>query len=408
MPDLKTDLKKWIKIKLMKNIVILGAGFGGLQAALRLSKKLKKHDLWEKYSVTLIDKNPFHIFTPLLYEIAATSPEIASNLKLQDLVSFPIDSLVSYRRIEFINDEVAGIDAAQKKIRLSRSEMDFEYLVIALGAEVNYFDIPGLKENALVLKTFGNALKIRDKIHEKERARVVIGGGGPTGVELGGEIKSWDIGAEVMIVESTPRILAAMDERTSKKAEERLKKLGVSIITGTKITKVGSEAVLLSNGEKKDYDALIWTGGVKANSIVEERIEAPTTMNVRDNVYAIGDISAVFDPKTKKPAPGMARPAIREGQIAAENIFQKILLNEKITERPKFREYKHRHYPYITPVGGKYAIAKIGPFIISGLPAWIFKGLTELNYFISIMPLLQALKIWLKGFIIFVKNDRLG
>lgn len=391
-----------------KNIVILGAGFGGLQVALRLSKKLRYRDLNEKYSIILIDKNPFHTFTPLLYEIAATSPEIASNLKLQDLVSFPINALVAYRHIEFINDDVAGIDEARKKVRLSRSEIDFEYLINALGSEVNYFNIPGLKEKALVLKTFGNALKIRDRIHYKEKARVIIGGGGPTGVELAGEIKSWNIGAEVAIIESAPRILAAMDERVSKKAERRLKKLGVSVITNTKITKVNSEAVFLSNGDKKDCDALIWTGGVKASSIIGNRIETPKTTNVIDNIYAIGDITSIINPKTKKPAPWMARPAITEGKIAAQNIFQKILLEEKITEYPKFREYKHRNYPYIAPVGGKYAIAKIGPFVIFGLPAWIFKGFTELNYFVSVMPIFQALKIWFRGFIIFIRNDRLG
>ncbi|MGC9611057.1 MAG: NAD(P)/FAD-dependent oxidoreductase [Minisyncoccia bacterium] len=393
---------------MQKNIVILGAGFGGLQAALRLSKKLKYKDLNEKYSVILIDRNPFHTLTPLLYEIAATSPETASNLKLQDLVSFSINALVAYRHIGFMNDEVAGIDAARKKIRLSRSEIDFEYLINALGSEVNYFDIPGLKENALVLKTFGNALKIRDRIHYKEKARVIIGGGGPTGVELAGEIKSWNIGAEVTIVESAPRILAAMDERVSKKAERRLKKLGVSIIAGTKIIKASSETVFLSNGDKKDCDAIIWTGGVKANSLMGNRIETPGNTNVSDNIYAIGDISSIINPETKKPAPWMARPAMTEGRIAALNIFQKILLEEKIMEYPKFREYKHRNYPYIAPVGGKYAIAKIGPFIISGLPAWIFKGFTELNYFISIMPISQALKVWFKGLIIFIKNDRLG
>ena len=391
-----------------KNIVILGAGFGGLQAALTLSKKLRKYDLWEKYSVILVDKHPFHTFTPLLYEIAATSPEIASNLKLQDLVSFPINSLVSYRRVEFINDEVAGIDAERKKVRLSRSEIDFEYLINALGSEVNYFDIPGLKENALVLKSFSDALKIRDRIHKKEKARVLIGGGGPTGVELAGEIKSWNIGAEVAIIESAPRILAAMDEHVSKKAGQRLEKLGVSIITGTKITRIDSEAVFLSNGEQRKCDALIWTGGIKANLMVKERIEVPGTANVSGSIFAIGDISSIINPKTKKPAPWMARPAIMEGKIAAQNIFQKILTEEKIIGTPKFREYKHRKYPYIAPVGGKYAIAKIGPFIISGLPAWTFKGFTELNYFLSIMPPLQAISIWLKGLLIFIKNDRLG
>ncbi len=400
----------------MVNIVILGAGFGGLQAALTLSKKLKKHDLWEKYSVILVDKNPFHTFTPLLYEIAATSPETASDLKLQELVSFPIESLIAYRHIDFINDEVAGVEMERKKIRLSRSEIDFEYLIIALGAEVNYFDIPGLQKHALPLKTFGDSIRIRDRIAEIFRssgknARVVIGGGGSTGVELAGEIKEWipelrkecssECGAEITIIESNPHILANLDERVIKRAERRLQKIGVSIIPNTKITKIDDKKTIhLENGNHIEGDVIIWTGGVKANGLFEKRIEVPETTELKDGVYAIGDISRM--------APLMARPAIIQGRIAAKNIFQKILIEEGFEEKTERNFYKNRNYPYIIPVGGKYAVAKIGPFVISGIAAWIFKGLTELNYFLSIMPPLQAIKVWFRGFLIFIKNDRLG
>ena len=433
-----------------KNIVILGAGFGGLQAALTLDKLFNsdarwgrspdrkrrgKHDLWEKYSVVLVDKNPFHTFTPLLYEIATTSPETASNLKLQELVSFPINSLISYRHITFINDELAGVDMDKKRVRLSRSEIDFEYLIVALGAEVNYFNIPGLAENSLQMKSFGDAIKIRDKITEvfrnsKQNVRIVIGGGGATGVELASEIKGWipelrkECGSkcdtEITIVESNPSVLYSLDKRVSEKASRRLQKIGVSIVTNAKLSKMDEKGVYFTNGDKRDCDIVIWTGGVKANELTNNmpfkteargRIEADQNTNLgtnQENIFAIGDAAVIYHPHTNQPTPWTARPAIMEGRIAANNIFQKILAVEGIAKEPKQYCYRHRQYPYIIPIGGKYAVAKIGPFVISGIFGWAFKGITELNYFLSIMPPLQALKIWLKGFLIFIKNDRLG
>jgi len=409
---------------MQKNIVILGAGFGGLQAALTLSKKLKKRGLWEKYSVVLIDKNPFHTFTPLLYEIAATSPETASNLNLQDLVSFPIQSLVAYRHVEFRNDCVEGIDWENRKVRLSRSELDFEYLVTALGAEVNYFDIPGLKEHGLPLKTFADALKIRDTIVEifrnaKRNVRIVVGGGGSTGVELASEIKGWvpeltrECGAkcetEITIVESHTRILFHLDERVADKAERRLARIGVAIVAGAKISRIDGKAVYFTNGEKREFDILIWTGGVKANVATGQlEVAQDTETAMAAGVFAVGDGATLINPATKRPVPGMARPAMMEGRVAAENIFRKILEAENLAAESDGPVYRHREYPYIIPVGNKYAAAKIGPFVVAGLPAWIFKGITELNYFLSIMPPIQAIKIWFRGFLIFVKNDRLG
>ncbi len=319
-------------------------------------------------------------------------------------------------------------DIENKTVRLSRSEIDFEYLIIALGAEVNYFNIPGLKEHSLHLKTFGDAIKIRDRItsifrDSNKNIQIVIGGGGTTGVELAGEIKEWipelqkEYGnkceTEITIIEANPVILSNLDERVSEKATRRIQKLGVSVVTNARITKIDKKTVCLDNDKKRDCDIIIWAGGVKANGLTADmpfKIDQDTNLESEnhENAYAIGDAAVLYHPHTNQPTPWMVRPAIIEGRIAAKNIFQKILAMEGFVEKPKQYSYKHRQYPYIIPVGGKYAVAKIGPFIISGLIAWIFKGFVELNYFVSIMPLFQAIKIWFKGFRIFIQNDRLG
>ncbi|PIP29779.1 hypothetical protein COX26_02205, partial [Candidatus Jorgensenbacteria bacterium CG23_combo_of_CG06-09_8_20_14_all_54_14] len=148
----------------MRTIVILGAGFGGLQAALRLGRALKKLKLTEQYGITLVDKKPYYTLTPLLYKIAVTSGRAAGNDKLQSIVTVNLRELAAGLPITVIEDSVTSINLATRTVRLTKSELAFEYLVIALGTEVNYFGIQGFGEYALPLKTFADALKIRDAL----------------------------------------------------------------------------------------------------------------------------------------------------------------------------------------------------------------------------------------------------
>lgn len=464
----------------MRNIVILGAGFGGLQAALRLGHTLKKLKLTEQYGITLVDKNPYHTFTPLLYEIATTAERTEGNDKLQSIVTVNLRELAAGLPITVIEDSVTSINLATRTVRLAKSELTFEYLVIALGTETNYFGIRGFGEYTLPLKTFVDALKIRDALvsavaHADEGlVRVVVGGGGTTGVELAAEIaiqtsqdhicsRSRNLpnhkkeGAtvncstssetcanasatshrvHVTIIEAGPSILAAMDPRVIHRAERRLKRLGVSILTRERITEVFPTFALLASGEKVYFDICIWTGGVKPSSIAGSlpfkkdsrgQIEVLQNLAASENVFVIGDIAHFTNPKTNEPVPGAARPAMMEGRTTAMNIIERIKAdksqiyadgltkqetwiyadkNNGVGRRSKKYEYIPRRYPYIVPVGGKYAIAKIGPFVMSGFPAWIFKGIAELNYFLSIMPWWKALAVWFRRLFVFVRNKR--
>ena len=475
----------------MRTIVILGAGFGGLQAALRLGRALKKLKLTEQYGITLVDKKPYYTLTPLLYKIAATSGRAAENDKLQSIVTVNLRELAAGLPITVIEDSVTSINLATRTVRLTKSELAFEYLVIALGTEVNYFGIQGFGEYALPLKTFADALKIRDVLvnavtHADEGlVRVVVGGGGTTGVELAAEIAiqtsqghirshscnllhhtregaivncstlsetRTDASAtfhrvHVTIIEAGPSILAAMDPRVIRRAERRLKRLGVSILTRELITEVFPAFALLASGEKVYFDICIWTGGVKPHTLAEplslkkeprghleissatECLPAEQNSSLTRGVYAIGDTAYLYNPRIKTPIPGMARPAMMEGRTAAMNITEEIKADESriyadglakqetriyadknngADRRSKKYEYIPHRYPYIVPVGGRYAIAKIGLFVISGFPAWIFKGIMELNYFVSVMPWRKALTVWFKGFFIFMRNKRLG
>lgn len=418
----------------VKRIVILGAGFGGLRAAIMLGKKNK--ELGKKgYQITLIDRNRYHTYTPLLYEISTTSKETANYLDLKSVTTYSVEGVLLGTSLEFIQGEVISIDLPNKKVQLENGEVNYEYLILALGAETNFFDIPGLKENALELKGFNDALKVRDTVWEKiESARqneavdIVIGGAGSTGVELAGEIQEWisqmrkegyRCKTSVTLIDAMATILNGFEPKIIKRGAARLKKLATNVLTSEKIIKVENGKVFLESGRIVSYDVLVWTGGVKASSIAERLplkkekqgrmtvssemlcvLEKPE-LKLGNNIYGIGDIVCAHD-SAGSPVPMVARAAIIQGTIAAKNIINDI-------KGSGLRlKYKPTKYPYIIPIGGKYAIARIGPLIVAGFFGWILKGLVELNYLFSIMPNTKAFKIWIKGLKIFIQNDRLG
>ncbi|MEK7193660.1 MAG: FAD-dependent oxidoreductase [Patescibacteria group bacterium] len=425
----------------MKKIVILGAGFGGLRTAIILSKKLRRLDIREKYEIVLVDRNDHHTYTPLLYEVATTSKETADLPTLHEVAAYKIDTILKHYPIRFTQGEITAIDLIEGDLFLNKKhKITCDYVVLALGSEANFFDIPGVRGNALSFKTFSDAIRIRNAVWNlalegKNVIKILIGGGGPTGVELAGELKMWCGELEetfkkcrlnVTIIEAQPTILSSFGPKIISVAEKRLQKLAVKIIAPERIATAKKGSVVLQSGREVPYDVLVWTGGVKAPDIlsrlpIQEELRnhvkviggmecLPQTSNLKlhARIYAIGDNVCFYDPITKKAIPGVARAALSQATIAAHNILEDILFEEKKVPRVRHTTYNPMDYPYIIPVGGKYAIAKIGPFVVSGFLGWILKGIVELNYLVSIMPFSQAIKTWLKGLKIFIKNDRLG
>jgi len=421
-------------MKMMQNIVILGAGFGGLRTAMKLGKKAK----WlsrRGYQIILVDKNPYHTYTPTLYEVATTSKETANSLDLRRVTTYPIAELLSGYNVQFLHDTVTNIDARKAQIELgSGDSITYSHLVFALGSKINYFGIDGMEQKALTLKTFTEALTIRDAIWEKiyaskqkQEINIVICGAGSTGVELAAELQEWfyelkkeggKCNVKTTIIDAFPRILSKLDGQVIRKTEKRLKKLGVSILTDSLIEKVAGDKITLRGDIRLRYDILIWTGGIEANSLIQtlpfkksgRGVEVDKSLRakllnrhtkLKGEIYVIGDNAIFKNNRTRNIVPQLARPAISEGSIAAENIIR------SISRKPK-KDFHPIDYPCVVPVGGKYAIVKIGSIVISGVLGWIAKGLIELSYLISIMPLKRAFKIWTDGLVIFMKNDRLG
>lgn len=424
-----------------KNIVILGAGFGGLKAAKVLGRALRrKKVLREAYELVLIDRHHYHTYTPTLYEIATTSEATATSARLKEIVTFPLRKILDDIPIQVIHAEVTDIDLNSKKVLLQRPneskliELPFANIIIALGSSINTFNISGVSDHALYFKSFEDALLIRDVIIKRFKEKpsalsVVIGGGGSTGVELAGEIQEWicELKEEykeenlcptyTTIIEGSGMLLPHLHQNISHATTNRLKNLGVALIVNDRILEMRENHVLLESKRSLPFDIFIWTGGIKTPEIVNRlpykrnesgNIVVNNTMKLGEGVYGIGDNVCVIDSKIGLPAQQVARAAISEGKVAALNVLEDIYVELGLKDSANYRNYKLWQYPYVVPAGGKWAAAKIGPIIFTGFLGWIFKGLIELTYFLSIMPVILAFKIWVKGLKIFIKNDRLG
>ncbi len=405
-----------------KNIIVLGAGFGGLRAATQIANELKRLGL-DKYRVVLVDRSDCHLYTPLLYMIAA-SPD-----STKEICTYDISSLIKNLPIDFVQNEVVKIDLPNGDVHVKNgAPIKADFLLIALGSETNYFGIPRLKENSLQLKTVENAMQIKiavtDALKKGGKIKIVVGGAGATGIELAAEIRRWANHAEyenkntrvaVSIIEAMPTVLPGLNEKVIRGTTKRLEKLGVAVSLGMKIISVAPREITLDGGKKMPFDVFIWTGGIKSPELLlslplqKDRrgkiiaqnamacLPARADLKLYPMIYGLGDNVCFMNPETNKPVPAVARAAISQADVVAHNIVEEIKQSEFENYKLKIENYIPYEYPYVILVGGKWAIAKIGPLIISGFFGWILKGLVELNYLRSIMPIWRAIKIWLKG-----------
>jgi NADH dehydrogenase len=404
-----------------KSIVVLGAGFGGLRAAIDIAKGLQHLKFAGKYEVVLVDRNDCHLFIPFLYRVAAGMDQ-----HFETKCTYDIATLIKNLPIRFVKAEVASLDLMNGDVHLKTGEeLQTNYLVIALGSETNFFDILGMAENALQLKTLESAMEIREAITRAfakgGEVKIVAGGAGPNGIELAAEIRTWanhaekenpDLHVSVSIVEALPEILNGLDVRSKKIAARRLEKLGIPVMLNAKITGVSENKIAIAEAASIPFDVFIWTGGVKTPAlltqlpIVKDQRDRPLAksdmacvpgtpdLKLAPMIYGIGDSVCFMNPKTGKPIPAIAHVAILEGRIAARNLIEEIKHAEFPSHSPAIESYMPTDYPYVIPIGEGWAVAKFGWFVFSGALGWTFGRLIELNYLSMIMPPFQAWKAW--------------
>ncbi len=379
-----------------KQIVILGAGYGGLLSALSVRQYLNESEA----TVTLINKTPTHQIITELHRLAA------GNIS-EDAAALPLDKLLKGNDINLKVASVDSFSVDNKEVKLSDgSTLSYDALVVALGSKTAYFGIPGLEENSMVLKSAEDANRIHAHVEERIKsfaasgdeadATILIGGGGLTGTELVGELadetpklaRKYGVDPakiKLKLVEAMPKILPMLPDELITRAMTSLEKRGVQFLTNLPVTNVEGNVVELKDGQKIVTNTFVWTGGVQGNPLVgESGIEVNrgrATVNnylqstSHEDVFVAGDSAVYFKPGEERPQPPTAQIAWQMGDLIGYNLYA--YLYEK-----DYKEFEPINSGTLASLGRKDAVAQIGGNATSlkGLPASVMKEASNVRY----------------------------
>ena len=404
-------------------IVIVGAGFGGLFAA----KALSGVDA----DVTLVDRRNYHLFQPLLYQVAA------AGLAPSD-IAWPIRSILSRQgNVSVLLDEVTDIDVDRRRVMLRGGSIGFDYLVIGTGATHSYFGrkdweaaAPGLKNlddatliRRRILMAFEQAEMTRDESARERLLRFVIVGGGPTGVELAGtiaELARRTLAADfrridprrarITLIEAGSRLLPSFHESLSRYVHRSLEDLDVEVRLGSAVTDCGADGVVL-DGETIAAATVIWAAGVAATPVgrwlgaktdrsgrvvVEPDLSTPG----HGEIFVIGDAALVRDQRGEQ-VPGIAPAAKQQGRYVAR------VIGSRIANTPRPPEFRYRHAGNLATVGRKSAVIEFPGFRLKGWLAWWIWGIAHIYFLLGVpSPLLVSMR-WLWGYVTYRRGARL-
>ncbi len=402
-------------------VVIVGGGFGGLNAA----KAISKLDV----ELTLVDRNNYHLFQPLLYQVAT------AGLASVDIAKPIRHILKDHKNIEVLMADVQSIDAKGKKLILEEESIDYDYIILAPGSHYNYFGHDEWAERAPSIKNVNDALKIRRLVLEAfEKAEMeedpkkrkallhfVVVGGGPTGVELAGSIAELahhtlsddfrrikTTSARILLVEAAPRILGPFTEELAAKAKKRLEKIGVEVHAKTMVEEV-NEAGVVMNGKKFPAKTVLWCAGVLASPLVKSlgveldrggRVPVESDLSIAEypDIFVIGD-AAHFD-EGDHPLPGLAPVAIQQGH------HLKKVLAARLRGASKGPAFKYLDKGSLATVGKGYAVAQIGKLETAGHIGWMLWAFVHILYLVGFKNKAMVMFRWAWQYFSFDRGAR--
>ncbi|MDP5061219.1 MAG: NAD(P)/FAD-dependent oxidoreductase, partial [Maribacter sp.] len=406
-------------------IVIIGGGFGGVSLAKKLSK--------QEVQVVLIDKNNYHTFQPLLYQVSTGGLE-------PDSIAYPLRKvLIGYDNFYFRLAEVEHIDTAGKKLNTNIGDLSFDYLVVATGSETNFFGNEEIEKNAMSMKSIPQSLNLRslilenfeqalltDDYHERDALmNFVIVGGGPTGVELSGALAEIKKGilpkdypdldtrrAQINIVQGGDCLLPGFSAQASKKAEDFLEKLGVQVWKGVRVTGYNGKTVTTLTDLKFDAATVVWAAGVKGAGIkgldAEGVIAGGNRINVNEfnqvvghtNIFAIGDIACMATVDNPRGHPMVAQPAIQQGKLLGKNLVN-------LLENKPMKPFVYNDKGSMATVGRNKAVCDIKKFRFQGVFAWFVWMFVHLFFLIGFRNRMVVFINWVYNYIRFDREARL-
>lgn len=420
----------------MKRVVILGGGFAGLMTVRNLVKAGVADRICE---VTVIDMHDAHLYTPWLYEAATGAlrgETQATKTRMLKATRFEFKKLPGFQNVRFVQNRISAIDLQTKHVVLeNKRQVPYDVLVVALGAEPNYFGVPGLPEQALVLKQLDDAHKIHDAItrlfdiaSSSQPKYIVVAGAGPNGIEFVSELANTVRTLEsqhrlaagsikITVVDSSAELLPMLGPTSRQKAADRLRQLGIDLHLGLRVSEVGRDFVkaFTASGKSQDVvrfpaDLCIWSAGVKVNALVSAlpflkddhgRLVLENTYMVASHpgVFAAGDCAALINPYTGKADPQSAQVAHYQARDLAKNIAR------YLEGRPLKPARLPRRWAFLSALGGSRAVGVIGRFKLWGWSAFWLRRLSDLYYFLCLLPPMAAVKWWLEGVNLYHKND---
>ncbi|MFQ5445998.1 MAG: NAD(P)/FAD-dependent oxidoreductase [Saprospiraceae bacterium] len=409
----------------LPRVVIIGAGFAGIN----LIKKLRNKSV----QIVLLDKNNFHQFQPLLYQVAIAGLE-------PDSIVTPIRKLFQgYKNLIYRMAEVVRVEPEKRCIVTNIGRVRYDYLVIATGAVTNYYGLSEIEQCSVGLKDLGDALNIRswvlqnleaaamtcDQKEKEALTNFVIVGGGPAGVELAGALaefkryllhkdypeitKDW---MKIYLIEAADRLLGAMSEKSSAHALKVLKKLEVNVLLNTSLKDYDGRTVQLGEGENLLASTLVWAAGVKGAplpGLPEEAFARGNRLQVDsfnrvagfEDIFAIGDVAAMISKETPKGHPMLAPVAIQQGNLLAENLLH-------FAQYGKFKKpFHYRDKGSMATIGKNSAVAEIGQSKWTGWFAWVLWSTVHLLSITGFKNRLMVGINWMMRYFTYEKANRL-
>jgi NADH:ubiquinone reductase (H+-translocating) len=407
-------------------VVIVGGGFGGINLAKKLSEK--------NFQVVMFDRQNYHGFWPLLYQVATAGLE-------PDSIAEPLRKMFGsddYEDFHFRLVKVTSINPALKTVETLIGDLPYDFLVVATGTKINYFGNENVKKYAFPLKQIPHALNLRSQMLQAfEQANMtrdenlrqslmnfVIVGGGPTGVELAGalaEMRRHVLPTDypgmdfsqmnIFLVEGMDRVLPPMSPESSEKTHKYLKELGVDIRLNTLVEDYDGKVVTLKGGERINAHTLIWAAGVSGAvlpGLPEETVERGRILVNEynqvlgyDDVFAIGDVALMKTPEYPKGHPGVAQPAIQQGKLLAKNL-------KNIIHKEPLEPFKYFDKGSLAIIGRNRAVADLpNNMHLGGFFAWVIWLFVHIMYLIGFRNKLVVLSNWIYKFFTYENGTRI-